>query len=165
MDKNKITIKTSYAGMVSFVEEQSDRKAKKRALNHIYEVFKDVVDTDLDARFNIIRLRKEVDLPLRMNKAQSSNYKFHPSPTAGSRKSRRQGGNEQMALQQRREAQMEAFGLDPQDKEQLILYSEYLEIKKTLNNKQKKEIKLTMMFGGIKTKKDLEEVLITVKQS
>lgn len=163
MDKSKITVTTSYEGMKSFVQEQSNRAAKLIALNHIYEVFKDTVDTDLDARYNIIRLRKEVDLPIRMNTSDSGSYEFTPTPSAGSRKVRKHGGATQTKLQKEREHRMRYFGLDPDDKQQLVLYSEYLEAKKTLKKSQKIELTHAMRLGLIQSVGDLEVQLINIK--
>lgn len=169
MQKNsKIVLSTdsTYEELVELVRLKGTREGKLQELSNIYTAFKDVVEKDIVKRNIIIKLRKEIDLPLRNNKTGSSKYaeKLGKGINRSKRKKYEKNSANDMALNNERFARMKSmFSLDPENINDREAYGMYLSSKEDLSKAEKKV--LLNAFREESTKESITRALAQIKSA
>ena len=141
-EKIKLSKVSSYEELLKYIEE-SVSISKPEAIRNVYRFYKDDVETDVRIRAMVVKLRKEVEIPLKMNKSGSSNFEFVPNKSGNrsSRKSSEKSWETRTAgrVDEERKLRMKnMFWLDPYSKKDQEVYGLYLKAKELLEGKAKK---------------------------
>ena len=133
-----------YQQLVKYIDERhADGIPYRKALDEVYKFYKPWHETDFRVRTMLVKLKKNLDIPLAMNKHESKHFKYQANNHSNRTTRKRHEKDPEIMLASKINSDRDwriknVFWLDPEKSGDRDLYNSYLAVKRDLTGKAKK---------------------------